>query len=322
MRDNRTLLIKPVLVTGSPRSGTTWVGRILTTSSQLYYVHEPFNPDFRPGSSICNVKFKHHQTYIAQANEKRYYEPVRQMVEGKYSLPAGILACRSIGDIKKVWNQKKKFQEYHRQHMLPLIKDPIALMSAGWLGSRFDIHVVIMIRHPAAFVASMKRLNWGFDPSRWALSQRLLLRDYLSPMEDELKVLRDSKSDIIDQTALLWKVLYFVVLKYKKEYPEWTYLRHEDLSRDPLSSFEQLFKTLGLEFTDEVQERIDEYSNESNPSHATGDDKLLKLNSKKVISYWKKMLSDQEVMRIKEIVGEVSESFYSDSDWTLDDMSS
>jgi hypothetical protein len=243
------------------------------------------------------------------------------MMEGKYSLPASIFACRSKNDIKKVWNQKKEFQEYRRRHMLPLIKGPNSLMSAGWLASRFDIHVVIMIRHPAAVVASMKRLNWGFDPSKWALSQRLLLRDYLSPLEDELKLLRDSKPDIIDQTALFWKVLYFVVLKYKKEFPEWIYLRHEDLSREPLSNFEQLFKTLGLEFTDEVQEQIVEYSSESNPSHSTGVDKLLKLNSKKVISQWKNALSTQEVKRIKERVGEVSKYYYSDSDWEMDDIS-
>jgi len=314
-------LIKPVLVTGSPRSGTTWVGRMLTTSSQLYYIHEPFNSACRPGSGICNVKFKHYQTYITQANERSYYKPIRQMMEGKYSLPASIFACRSKNDIKKVWDQKKEFQEYRRRHMLPLIKGPNSLMSAGWLASRFDIHVVIMIRHPAAVVASMKRLNWGFDPSKWALSQRLLLRDYLSPLEDELKLLRDSKPDIIDQTALFWKVLYFVVLKYKKEFPEWIYLRHEDLSREPLSNFEQLFKTLGLEFTDEVQEQIVEYSSESNPSHSTGVDKLLKLNSKKVISQWKNALSAQEVKRIKERVGEVSKYYYSDSDWEMGGIS-
>jgi len=319
--NHKMTLIKPVLVTGSPRSGTTWVGRMLTTSSQLYYIHEPFNPDFRPGAGICNIKFKHHQTYITQANESSYYKPIRQMVEGKFSLPAGMLACRSISDIKKVWNQKREFQEYHRRHMLPLIKDPIALMSAGWLGSRFDMNVIVMIRHPAAFVASVKRLKWGFDPSRWALSQPLLLGDYLSPFEEELKILRDSKSDIIDQTALFWKVLYFVVLKYKKEFPEWIYLRHEDLSRKPLSNFEQLFKTLGLEFTDEVQEQIDEHSSESNPSHSEGVDKLLKLNSKKVISQWKSVLSSQEIKRIKEIVGEVSKSYYSDSDWEMDNIS-
>ena len=321
MKKKEIFPIKPVLVTGSPRSGTTWVGRMLTKSSQLYYIHEPFNPDYRPGTGICNVRFNHYQTYISPANESSYYKPIKQMLEGKYSLAAGILACRSIAEIKKVWYQKKKFQKYQRRHMLPLIKDPIALMSAEWLGRRFDINVVIMIRHPAAFVASMKRLNWGFDPSRWALSQPLLIRDYLSPFEEELRILRDSKSDIIDQTALFWKVLYFVVLKYKEKYQDWIYLRHEDVSLNPLVEFKRLYQRLGLDFSDEVQEQIAVYSNASNPSHARGTDKLLKLNSKKVISHWKKALSAQEVRRIKERVEEVSKYFYSDSDWEIDNIS-
>src|SRR5690606_21198944 len=32
-----------ILVTGSPRSGTTWVGRMLATDPRLTYFHEPFN---------------------------------------------------------------------------------------------------------------------------------------------------------------------------------------------------------------------------------------------------------------------------------------
>ena len=50
-------------------------------------------------------------------------------------------------------------------------------------------------------------------------------------------------------------------------------------------------------------------------------EKLLKLNSKKVISQWKNALSAQEVRRIKERVEEVSKYFYSDSDWEMDDIS-
>ena len=183
------------------------------------------------------------------------------------------------------------------------------------------MNVIVMIRHPAAFVASMKRLNWGFDPSRWALSQPLLLSDYLSPLEEELKILRDSKSDIIDETAFLWKVLYSVVLKYKEVNQGWIYLRHEDISLDPLVQFKSLCGRLGLDFTEEMQEQIAEHSNASNPSHSTGADKLLKLNSKKVISHWKSVLSSQEVKRIKEIVGEVSKFYYSDSDWEMDSIS-
>ena len=90
---------------------------------------------------------------------------------------------------------------------------------------------------------------------------------------------------------------------------------------DPLVQFKRLCKRLGLDFTDEVQEQIDEHSNASNPSHSKGADKLLKLNSKKVISHWKNVLSAQEVKRIKERVGEVSKYYYSDSDWEMDDIS-
>ncbi len=37
----------PVLLTGMPRSGTTWVGRVLTADPSVFEVYEPFNPENR-----------------------------------------------------------------------------------------------------------------------------------------------------------------------------------------------------------------------------------------------------------------------------------
>jgi LPS sulfotransferase NodH len=34
----------PILVTGSAKSGTTWVGEMLAASGQIGYIREPFNP--------------------------------------------------------------------------------------------------------------------------------------------------------------------------------------------------------------------------------------------------------------------------------------
>ena len=211
------MTVKPILVTGSPRSGTTWVGRMLAVSPQLYYVSEPFNPDFGPGRGVCNINFTHHQTYISEENQRKYYKPIRQMLEGEYNVLAAICDSK-LGkkDLIDVWCKKKEFKEYRKHLMVPLIKDPIALMSAGWLGRQFDIDTIVMIRHPAAFVASMKRLNWTFRPSKWVLSQPLLIRDYLSPFEEEIKQLNESENDIIDRTALMWKIIYFVVLMYQE----------------------------------------------------------------------------------------------------------
>jgi hypothetical protein len=309
--------VRPVLVTGAPRSGTTWVGQMLAAAPELYYIHEPFNPDYHPGSGVCNVRFAHHQTYITEYDENKYFTPIKDMIDGRYNITAALLACRSLDEIKKVWVQKRLFQERNRVGMRPLIKDPIALMSAGWLSKRFDMNVVVMVRHPAAIAASMKRLHWGFDPARWALAQKQLMADYLHPFEDELTHLKDAGSDIIGQIALFWKIAYFMVLKYKEKYPHWIYLRHEDISRDPLPAYEKLYQQLGLSLTDEARESISDSSSESNPSRSRGDEKLIKMNSKKVTAQWKKALSAQEIGRIRETVEEVSASFYSDKDWEI-----
>jgi len=37
------MIVKTVLVTGSNRSGTTWLGKMLSLSNQFLEVYEPFN---------------------------------------------------------------------------------------------------------------------------------------------------------------------------------------------------------------------------------------------------------------------------------------
>jgi hypothetical protein len=41
-----------------------------------------------------------------------------------------------------------------------IIKDPIGALSSDWLARNFDLEVVVLVRHSAAFAASLKRLNW------------------------------------------------------------------------------------------------------------------------------------------------------------------
>ena len=41
---------RPILLTGMPRSGTTWVTRILTASGEVGHINEPFNLAVSPGT--------------------------------------------------------------------------------------------------------------------------------------------------------------------------------------------------------------------------------------------------------------------------------
>ena len=313
-------LSAPILVTGAPRSGTTWVGKMLALSDQVHYLSEPFNPDHPLDACLSQFNASRYMTYVTEdmaGYRETYYFPIQKLIARQCGRLQGLSGCRSPKDLLQAYRKKKEFLAHGRQGRPALLKDPIASMSAGWLARTFGARVVVMIRHPAGVVASMKRLSWSFEPRNWALSQPLLLRDYLAPFETELVQVSETDADIIDRLALLWKVVYYVVTKYQQQYPNWLYVRHEDVANDPIGHFEAMYRRFGLDFSEPVRRKIDDFSNARNPSHNQGRDKAIKLNSKKVVGNWKQFLSGDDIHRIRERVEPVSRFFYGDADWEL-----
>jgi hypothetical protein len=79
---------RPILVTGAPRSGTTWVGKMLALAPGVGYVHEPFNPRFSAG---C---FDRYFTVVTRENEARCASELEHVLTFHYELAPG-----SGGDI-------------------------------------------------------------------------------------------------------------------------------------------------------------------------------------------------------------------------------
>ncbi|MFQ5469215.1 MAG: sulfotransferase [Gammaproteobacteria bacterium] len=302
-------------MTGSPRSGTTWVGQMLAKDHRLYYVHEPFNPASKYVKKHYNLRLNQHFIHICDENSQQYYSAITDLINGKYNLLNALTYARSLQDLRSTFREWRQTTVQKNKGILPLIKDPIALMSAEWLYNNFDIRCVVLIRHPAAFVSSMKRLNWVSHPENWALSQPLLIRDFLKPLESEINALRTGEHDIIERAALAWKIHHLVISKYYAKHEDWIFLRHEDISKTPMDSFEKLYHSLGLTFNNEIRQIINEHSSETNPDSSTGKDKPIRLNSQQNISSWKKRLASDEVARIRDSVEDISTQFYSDDDW-------
>jgi hypothetical protein len=136
---------QPILITGSHRSGSTWVGQMLSLAHSVKYISEPFNPGY--GLKIFQTWF----VYINQKNEEKYFSEIKRTLnfKGNYRLTLPAF---------KYWSNV--FLPFAKR---PLIKDPIACFSSAWLAKNFDLAVVVLFRHPAAFYQSLKRLNWHFD---------------------------------------------------------------------------------------------------------------------------------------------------------------
>lgn len=302
-----------ILVTGSHRSGTTWVGKMISGSDSVGYIHEPFNPTiYRPG--ICGARFNGF-TYVSKENEDYYFRHLKNTFEFSYNLTGAIRSVRGWKDIKRVVQEFSTFHEFRKNGKRPIVKDPIAVFSAEWLGSKFNMDVIILIRHPAAFASSIKRMKWTHSFTDF-LKQPSLMKEHLYPFEEEIRAFAEKEHGVIEQAILIWRLIHHMISKYQRSHKDWIFLRHEDLSREPIKHFQRIFKKLNLQFTDKIKAVIEEYSSGSNESEAAeGVIHLLKRDSRSNIYNWKNRLTLQEITEIRHRVEAISHEFYSDEDW-------
>ena len=307
---------KPILVTGSHRSGSTWVGKMIAASPDVGYIKEPFNLEHRPG--ICSAKFDRWFTYITEENETDFFQAIDRTVHFSYNLQAEIAAIKSLKDFFRLLRDYKNFYQYRTAKVRPLLKDPIAVFSAEWLAKKFDMDVVVLIRHPAAFVSSYTKKNWHFD-FKHLLEQPLLMEQHLYPFEKEMQESTTKKYDAVDEASLLWKLIYHVVAKYRDNHQDWIFAKHEDISSNPVDGFQEIFEFLDLDLSDQIKDTIREYSGSQNPSETTKQENLfhlhLKRDSKSNIKNWQNRLSDAEISRIRDNTEEVAQKFYLEADW-------
>lgn len=139
------------------------------------------------------------------------------------------------------------------------MKDPIAVFSAETLASLFDMDVIVTIRHPAAIVNSYKALNWNHPFSHF-LNQPELMEEHLAPFRPEIEEFAKTEYDIVDQTALLWKLIHYMIIKYRETQTEWIFVRYEDLASDPIEGYRKIFDKIKLPISDRTRHVIQAHS--------------------------------------------------------------
>jgi hypothetical protein len=197
-----------------------------------------------------------------------------------------------------------------------LIKDPIALMSAEWMRSAFDAEVVALIRHPCAFVSSLKRMNWRLRFENF-YSQPSLMRDLLGPFEDEMRRLDATDHDLVENGAVAWAVIHHVIQVFRERHPDWIYVRHEDLAGDSLGEYAALYERLGLTMDAGARRTIEEHCYARAPLDDNGQVHRLTRNSSQDAWSWQRKMPVEEVERIRERVEDVSRHFYADETWAV-----
>jgi hypothetical protein len=168
------------------------------------------------------------------------------------------------------------------------------------------------VRHPAAFAASLKRLNWR-HPFEHFLQQGMLMERCLDPYRAEIA---SRPENIAEQAAIIWMCIYGVLFSYLDSNPNWLVRKHEVLSSNPVAELRNLCKALGLEWTKTVENDVVEYTRSSNLVTAPeGTVHQIRRDSAAIVSRWKEILTKEEIAGVYRITRPVWDRLYTDEDW-------
>ncbi|MGJ5642461.1 sulfotransferase domain-containing protein [Formosa sp. S-31] len=305
---------QPILVTGIHRSGSTWIGKTISASKDVKYIHEPFNiimdwanPLGKIGLKTRVSPFNYWFEYFdEQTSEKRKRE-VLTFIRNFYELNSLTIAhelfkIRGRKDISIFCNEIKS------RAKRPLLKDPIAFFSSAFLAKELNCKVIISIRHPLAFIASIIRKSWEFNFND-LLEQERLMELHLSKYKDMIINYSNTNYPLIDQGILLWNIMYDFAYQLKlNNNSNFYFITHEAMSKSPFLEFENMFKFLDLNFSNEVIQQI-----ERSTSGQVKND--LNRNALQNIKSWKSVLTNDEVQKIKEGTEAVASKFYTNDSW-------
>ena len=302
--------IRPILVTGMHRSGTTWLGQMLCAGGSMIHVGEPLSVLNR--QTILRSKVDRWYTYIGEDNEDLYLRNYQDAVAFRPHPIQDIRRARlgSPRDPIRIPKRWASFVLGRVQGRSLLVRDPFSVFSIQWFAHTLGFQIVVVVRHPLAVVASLKRLGYTFD-FRNLLEQSSLMNERLERFRSDMENATAS-TDVVEQGSLLWRIVYECVAEDLLELPV-CFVRHEDLSRHPIQEYTQLYERLNLPFNDRARRIIEQHTNDQNRKEVSVKNPFeIRLDSRANLDNWRRRLDGEEIGRILSATRPLVDRFYPD----------
>ena len=286
---------RPLFITGNGRSGTSWIGEALGYGPGKLYYREPCHPN-RNGLSTEQADAVWSRYVPANSQDPFFDRTLNDAFNGQWWSQSG-LAPNAL---------KARFLTSPRI----IIKEVAAFLSLEWVSARWSPDVLMIIRHPGAYVASVNNLDQQAEElSRFEnlRNNPVLHKKYLAPFAEHLASLKHPA----EVTSASWAIRNFIVLQDHKAHPEWALIKYEDVATDPLSQFEALYKRFDLDWSDHISSWVKEKSTSESAGKFTTS-----RNSASRIHAWKAKLDAEQIDQIRNAIAPFDLPYYdNDADW-------
>jgi hypothetical protein len=278
------MIAKRILLTSLPRSGSTWVLKMLSVQPRVLSVHEPDHLD------VVGIGNRGMHPYVNEHNESSpYYEMYAKIFRGQ-ALPI-ISGGQSIHRILRrlIYRHYLVLRSLSPVEQTLIIKSVFSLHNTEWIYRNFSPTVVIVLRHPCSVIHSIHR-KWPNARLKEPHSQTEFVRDYLGAHKELLKGAESTFGVLSSRLA----AYYSAVLGASRRHPSWIVVTHEQLCADPIGEFRRLYDKLELDWDGRVETAI----HASNQPKKSDEVHHVNRVSAKEIGKWKALLSEKEIAEI------------------------
>ena len=273
---------KTLVITGSTRSGSTWLAELVSSIDGHSQIFEPmydrYVPQARDAGITRNMYLNENDIW---PEGERFF---KQVMSGKV---VNMWTASQI-PFKKAINTERLVVKFVRANLL-----------LGWLSKNVNmLPPAMVIRHPCAIIQSQLRKGWA--PSKTVILSNSYFKKY-PDIKEQCQTLDKPE----ERAALAWCLRYHAPLSLPKPYP-YTLVCYEKLVRNGEQEIRRLFDTWGLEVTDQVLQQLHK------PSDTVADNSEI-VSGNDPLAGWKKNLTNKQVSNILSVLEIFGLDFYSDA---------
>lgn len=253
------MTLKTVIVTGMPRSGTSWLGQIINSNPYVAFRTEPlfsyrFKNRLHPGSTDEDIA--------------RFFRDLVVAEDDDFLMQRHHLASGAYPEFTK---QVPRYLAYKTSRHHELLE--------RFLSSWLDLHIIGIVRHPCGAINSWIHSDKEFHKKGCTVDQDWRTGACRKDGVGEYWGFDD------------WLAVTALFVRLAKAYPDrFTLVRYSDLVADPEATTRVLFDRAGLEWTEQTRQFL-------TASHAYHhDDPYAVFKDKSVSERWQREL-DQELIQ-------------------------
>jgi len=254
-----------LFLTGAPRSGTTWLAKLLSGDPAVDYLHEPFNPDgglpgFDTPFPVARGAADLSATQLGSIRNLLAYRASQRLIIYQVDSRSRRLAKALVGSRGQYQVRVSRFN-YRRK--AAIIKDPTGVFLTELLLTTFGIPGLVLVRHPYPVIESFLRLGLSAEPIIAALPH--LPRPARQLIAADADNSEGTRGNDIARLAFAWRIIYGYVTAVLEPLSPVHIARFEDYAADPMRA-ETLSAQLSLPWSGRSVSRVTRYSRPSHPT--------------------------------------------------------